>query len=199
MSDHSGGPVGHHAGGIAGHHVGRHSPATAPGSRSLPTPFWPCAIADISRAWAVPPYAGLGSRAGAHLLDSLAAATAITVAVFAGGISESLARNTVRGGAVAVVLAAAALSWLFHNRYVRAGRTGQSLGKSVLRIRLVDERTGRPIGTWRALARDLVHVIDLLSCCGGYLMPLWDARRQTIADKVAGTLVVRDAEPPFRS
>lgn len=205
MSDHSGGVAGHHAGGYAGHHPGYaghhpgyagHHPGYAghrhagPGS-TLPTPVWPCEDADVHRGRAVPPYAGWGSRVGAHLLDALAAGGAVVVAGFAAGIAGSLTRNAVAGGAVAVLLGIAAVSWLFHNRYVRAGRTGQSLGKSALRIRLVDERTWGPIGTGRALARDLAHVIDGLSCYVGYLMPLWDRRRQTIADKLARTVVVR--------
>lgn len=166
------------------------------GSRSLPVPFWPYRTADIAGRLALPPYAGWGSRVCAHLLDAAASVCVVAVPVVAAWISGSLARSAVLGGAVAVVLGVAALGWLVANRYVRPGRNGQSLGKSALRIRLVDEQSGRAVGTGRALARDLAHVIDALSCCTGYLMPLWDRRRQTIADKITGTIVVRDAAAP---
>jgi hypothetical protein len=36
----------------------------------------------------------------------------------------------------------------------------------------------------------LAHILDSLPCYLGYLWPLWDAKRQTFADKVMGTVVI---------
>ena len=40
---------------------------------------------------------------------------------------------------------------------------------------------GAGIGRWFA------HIVDSLVCYIGWLMPLWDSERQTIADKLVGT------------
>jgi uncharacterized RDD family membrane protein YckC len=76
------------------------------------------------------------------------------------------------------------------NRAFRQGRTGQSIGKTVVGLKLVDERTGLPIGAGMAFVRDLAHVLDGVLPIG-YLWPLWDDRRQTFADKILRTVVVR--------
>ncbi len=41
-----------------------------------------------------------------------------------------------------------------------------------------------------ALVRDLVHIVDGFFYLG-YLWPLWDAKKQTFADKILTTLVVK--------
>ena len=41
-----------------------------------------------------------------------------------------------------------------------------------------------------SFVRQLAHVLDGLPCYLGYLWPLWDAKRQTFADKVIGTYVI---------
>jgi hypothetical protein len=38
--------------------------------------------------------------------------------------------------------------------------------------------------------RQLAHYVDSLACYLGWLWPLWDARHQTLADKIMGTVVV---------
>jgi uncharacterized RDD family membrane protein YckC len=75
------------------------------------------------------------------------------------------------------------------NRAFKQGRTGQSIGKKVMGIRLVEEYTGRPIGAGMAFVRDLAHTLDGFLYLG-YLWPLWDDKRQTFADKILNTVVV---------
>lgn len=79
--------------------------------------------------------------------------------------------------------------WVW-NRIVRQGRTGRSLGKSAVGIRLVHEHTGQPVGAGAAFLRELAHNLDGFAYIG-YLWPLWDERRQTFADKLCRTVVVR--------
>jgi uncharacterized RDD family membrane protein YckC len=204
MSDHGGGHFGgghhggHHGGGPPSGHSGRHRHGTAP---TYPVP--PGLPPDDYRKQAAgmgPPYypdwpgwsyAGWGPRAVAFLLDMLAGWGLFALALIIGGISGSVTRNVAAGGAIAAALAGAALTRFVLDRYRRAGRTGQSLGKRVAAIWLVDERTGQPIGATAAFARDLAHLVDGITCYIGYLMPLWDAKRQTFADKIAHTVVVR--------
>ena len=84
--------------------------------------------------------------------------------------------------------------WVY-NRWVLQGRSGQSWGKQLLNIRLARADDGQPVGGTIALLRDLAHIIDSLICYIGWLFPLWDARRQTIADKIMNTVVVVRRRP----
>jgi uncharacterized RDD family membrane protein YckC len=83
----------------------------------------------------------------------------------------------------------AALGYSIWNRWIMGGQ-GQSLGKKVVGMRLLSEETGQPIGTLNAFLRDICHFIDSIICYVGYLFPLWDAKRQTLADKIMRTVVV---------
>src|SRR5580698_5466654 len=93
--------------------------------------------------------------------------------------------------AVYYICALAGLAWIIYNRWIQGGK-GQSLGKKVMHLRLIGERTGQPIGTLMAFARDIAHIIDTIICFVGYLFPLWDAKKQTLADKIVKTLVIQE-------
>lgn len=77
--------------------------------------------------------------------------------------------------------------------YVRAlSRTGQTWGRKIVGVRVVDERTGAPLGTGKALGRTLfAWIISSNVLYLGYLWMLWDDRNQTWHDKVVGSVVVR--------
>ena len=79
--------------------------------------------------------------------------------------------------------------WLW-NRGYRQGTTGSSLGKTVMKIKVVSEATGQPIGFGLSVVRDLAHFVDAVICFIGFLFPLWDAKRQTLADKILTTVVL---------
>jgi uncharacterized RDD family membrane protein YckC len=123
------------------------------------------------------PYASWIQRVGAYLID---VAPIIVVDLILGRISVALS----------FLIWLASLAWTAYNRWYQAGRTGQSLGKKVLKLRLVSEETGQPIGMLMAFVRDICHIIDSVICFVGYLFPLWDAKRQTIADKIVKTVVI---------
>jgi uncharacterized RDD family membrane protein YckC len=74
--------------------------------------------------------------------------------------------------------------------YLRAlGRSGQTWGRRIARVRVVRNHTGEPIGFGRALGRQL-FAFATRSLVLGHLWMLWDAERQTWHDKVADTIVV---------
>jgi uncharacterized RDD family membrane protein YckC len=73
------------------------------------------------------------------------------------------------------------------------GLTGQSPGKAIMGIRLVNER-GELIGSGTGIGRKFAHIVDSLVCLLGWLLPLVDAKRQTIADKLLQTYVVSGVE-----
>jgi uncharacterized RDD family membrane protein YckC len=69
---------------------------------------------------------------------------------------------------------------------------GATPGKRVAGLRIVDSRSGRPIGTGRALGRYLFATfISGQICYLGYLWNLWDRDKQTWHDKVVSSYVVR--------
>ena len=80
------------------------------------------------------------------------------------------------------------LAYVIWNYGYRQGTTGSSIGKSVLKFKVVSEKTGQPIGFGMSIVRQLAHIVDAAICYIGYLFPLWDAKRQTIADKIMSTV-----------
>jgi uncharacterized RDD family membrane protein YckC len=80
------------------------------------------------------------------------------------------------------------LAYVVWNYGYRQGTTGSSIGKSIMKFKVVSENTGQPIGFGMSIVRQLAHIIDGAICYIGYLFPLWDAKRQTIADKIIKTV-----------
>ena len=80
------------------------------------------------------------------------------------------------------------LAYVIWNYGYRQGTTGSSIGKSLLKFKVVSENTGQPIGFGMSIVRQLAHIIDAAICYIGFLFPLWDAKRQTIADKLIRTV-----------
>jgi len=76
--------------------------------------------------------------------------------------------------------------------YLRAlATTGQTWGRRIVGIRVVDATTGAPPGWGKAIGRQLFAIfISANVFYLGYLWMLWDKQNQTWHDKVAGTLVV---------
>jgi RDD family len=57
-----------------------------------------------------------------------------------------------------------------------------------LKFEVVSEKTGKPIGFGLSVLRQVAHLIDASVLCIGYVLPLWDAKRQTLADKIMATV-----------
>ena len=86
---------------------------------------------------------------------------------------------------------AASIAYLVWNYGYRQGRTGSSVGKSVLKFKVVSENTGQPIGFGMSVIRQMMHIVDQVVFFIGYLNPLWDPKRQTLADKIMRTVCLR--------
>jgi uncharacterized RDD family membrane protein YckC len=98
-------------------------------------------------------------------------------------IGYSTLGMTVMWGAVLVGLA-----YFVWNYGYRQGTTGSSIGKSLLKFKVVSENTGKPIGFGLSVLRQIAHVVDAVILHIGYLFPLWTAKRQTLADKMMATV-----------
>ena len=129
-------------------------------------------------------YAGWGSRVGAYLVDYV-----ITAPL--GILGSVLGQSNGKLNALYYIFLLLNLGLVVYNRYIQQGKTGQTWGKRALGIRLVSEETGQPIGGLMCFVRDIAHILDALPCLIGYLWPLWDAKKQTFADKLLKTVVIK--------
>jgi len=100
------------------------------------------------------------------------------------------------GGSTVLILIGVltGLAFFVWNQCIRQGRTGATIGKSVLAIRTVHADM-QPIGAGLAFLRYLLNIVNGLPCYLGYLWPIWDDRKQTFADKIMSTYVIKASEP----
>ncbi|MFD9894133.1 RDD family protein [Amycolatopsis sp. NPDC059027] len=134
--------------------------------------------------------ANWGQRVGAFLIDlgPIIGIQLIGYLVMIGSITA--------GSILLGIGGLAGLGWTIYNRWIQGGNTGQSLGKRVLKIKLVKEDTAQPLGVGGAFLRDVCHFLDSAVCYLGFLWPLWDDKAQTFADKIVGSIVVTDDSAP---
>ena len=86
-----------------------------------------------------------------------------------------------------------ALAYLVWNFGYRQGTTGSSIGKSIMKFKIVSEKTGQPIGFGMSIVRELIYIVAPLpaaSFARRVLFPLWDPKRQTLADKIMSTIAL---------
>jgi uncharacterized RDD family membrane protein YckC len=152
---------------------------------------------DSGYATPAPALADFGKRALAGLIDYVAPGLVIGLV---GGILSSVAlaidNSGTLSGIVSLLLYAATFGFLIWNTILKGGKTGVTLGRQVAKIKLVSEATGQPIGAMNAFIRHICHFIDSIICYVGWLFPLWDAKRQTIADKIMKTVVITNDGTP---
>lgn len=163
-------------------------PESAPGTTPPPAPGFNPAYGAPTGAAGIPgPLASWGQRATAILLDwgmILVAYIALFIVVFiAGAIADIL------GALVGLVGYLGLAAYSFYTFYMQ-GQRGGTPGKRLLGLKVVGEQTGQPIGGGLGIVRQLAHFLDGIICYIGYLLPLWDEKRQTIADKVMKTVVL---------
>jgi uncharacterized RDD family membrane protein YckC len=87
------------------------------------------------------------------------------------------------------------LGWLFMAWQV--GETGQSPGMRVVGLKCVQNQTGQVLGFGMGVVRGLANIINSIICYIGWLFPLWDNQRQTVADKIMSTYVVTVPKQQF--
>jgi uncharacterized RDD family membrane protein YckC len=142
------------------------------------------------------PLAGIGSRFIALLVDSLIwfaglLVVIVLIAIFLPGIAAFSEMSA--EWAVAIIFI---LIFLFHWGYFtlfEAYWNGRTPGKRVARIRVI-QRSGRAIGLFESMARNLVRYVDQFPFfyAVGVIAIFVTRQHQRLGDLAAGTLVVRD-------
>ncbi|MFE0424713.1 RDD family protein [Streptomyces sp. NPDC058953] len=130
----------------------------------------------------MPEPAHWGLRVGAFLLDGLIASLPYLVLGTIGAGS---------GSSMLVVIGVVLSIGLTLGLKAQEGSTGQTPGKKAAGIKLLRERDGQTVGFGMAVVRYLAHILDALPCYLGYLWPLWDDKKQTFADKICSTVVIK--------
>ncbi|HVA09186.1 MAG TPA: RDD family protein [Acidimicrobiales bacterium] len=128
-----------------------------------------------------------GPRALGSLIDS-ALVLAVIVPLYVLGVVASVA--FVFLGWLAAIAAGLYIA-------AQVGQTGQSPGMRSVGLKCISQTTGQPIGAGLGIVRNLAHFVDGVICGIGWLFPLWDQQRQTLADKIMSTVVIRVPQQPF--
>jgi uncharacterized RDD family membrane protein YckC len=147
------------------------------------------------------PLAGIGSRFIALLVDSLIwfAGFLVIVVLLAIFVQSSTPASTRASSdipeqwAVAIVIFIIfLLNWGYFTLF-EAFWNGRTPGKRVARIRVI-QRSGRAIGLFESMARNLVRYVDQFPFCYavGVIAIFASRQHQRLGDMAAGTLVVRD-------
>lgn len=154
-------------------------------------PSYPQDAAEREAAQAPPEvsaaYSSWWRRVGAYLLDTLIIVVPLVVLIVV-AVAVDVWAVALLGYVATFVVPVVYFS------YFHGGAGGQTPGKRAVGIRVVSDETGQAIGYGRAFGRYAItfvfglFVIPLLL---DYLWPLWDAKNQTLHDKVVGSVVVR--------
>jgi uncharacterized RDD family membrane protein YckC len=143
------------------------------------------------------PLAGIGSRFIALLVDMLIwfAGLIVIVILFAVFAPENTALSKIpKQWAVALVIFIVFLLFWGYFTLFEAFWNGRTPGKRVARIRVI-QRSGRAIGLFESMARNLVRYIDMQPFplyAVGVITIFVTRQHQRLGDLAAGTLVVRD-------
>ncbi len=134
-----------------------------------------------------PPFASFGKRVVGWLFDYLLPWLVLGVI---SAIPPALLDNSPSATTFSTVLLwVLPLVWFFVLSLI-SGKTGATPGRKIAKTKLVDARTGQPIGVGKTFLRYICHFIDNVICLVGWLFPLWDNNRQTLADKILTTYVI---------
>ncbi|OBF36245.1 hypothetical protein A5724_13685 [Mycobacterium sp. ACS1612] len=88
-----------------------------------------------------------------------------------------------------IVTGIIALAYWIWNLGYRQGTTGSSIGKSIMKFKIINEKTGQPVGFGMSFVREVLYWLAAGLCFGilwlvAVLFPLWDVKRQTLIDKI---------------
>jgi uncharacterized RDD family membrane protein YckC len=121
------------------------------------------------------PRAGFWIRFGAALIDGVGFVIIDLILKAAIGTA---------GSYIGIVIAIAYFS------FFEGSASGQTIGKKLVGIRVIDFNTGGPIGYGRAALRYIGSIVSGIAILLGYLWMLWDKEKQTWHDKWSSSVVV---------
>ncbi|WP_028455850.1 RDD family protein [Chitinilyticum litopenaei] len=134
-------------------------------------------------------YAGFWLRTAASLIDGIAIVLiTFPLSLLVYGVDEYLYTTSFYLGPADLVInygLPAVLTILF---WLQLGATP---GKMLLKLKVVDARTGQRLTLGKAILRYFGYFLSALLLGIGYFCVGWDKRKQGLHDKLAGTLVLK--------
>jgi uncharacterized RDD family membrane protein YckC len=83
----------------------------------------------------------------------------------------------------------------------QVGAFGSTPGMRIAGVKCVSIKTGQPLGVGMGFLRWIIHIVASILCLVPFivdmLFPLWDSQKQTLADKIGGSIVITVPKQPF--
>ncbi|MBI2028114.1 MAG: RDD family protein [Candidatus Levybacteria bacterium] len=133
-------------------------------------------------------YAGAGARFLAAIIDGLILLVINSIFGFVLGGNNQSPLSYLLSLGVSIGY------WVFYQ-----ASQGQTIGKKVMRIKVVDASGNKPTVMTFFLREIIGKLVSAIILFIGYLMILWDAKKQGLHDKIAGTVVVRVTDVSAKS
>lgn len=121
-------------------------------------------------------YGGFWERFGAAFLDGLILMLPNFIMQFMFGRDQGFLSSII-------------INWLYF-ALQESGPSQATLGKKALGLKVLSVN-GRPISFGQATGRFFGRYVSAAILFIGYLMMLWDDKKQTLHDKLAGTIVIK--------
>ncbi len=183
----------------------------APPSYAATQPYYGQAPGVPAMPFGAMRYAEWGQRVPGALIDGLisggAAIVLIVIAMTLGLLGSAAGGggdtgSSIMGGlmCIGVVLAGvASLGVGLYNKVFLVAKRGASIGQGIMGLKMVDAAGNLPqmgsliIRLLVSVGLGMIPMVGTLGVIIDYLWPLWDEKKQTLHDKVAGTFVIKSA------
>ncbi len=140
-------------------------------------------------------YAGFGSRFLASIIDAVIILTVNFVVGFVIGFILGLAgmsSDTSLLSTVKFILNMFSYAFSFFYYIYFIGAKGQTPGKMIMKVKVVKASDSSVPGLLSAFLREAIgKFLSSIAVLLGYFWMLWDPKKQTWHDKIAGTIVVK--------
>jgi len=122
-----------------------------------------------------PSLAGRGARLVGQMIDTLIPLLVIAVISIVMEVTGKMKALTL----------SALIFWPIYVLLADGLNNGQSVGKRVVKTRVVDSETGKPCTFWQSFLRNIFYIVGIIDW-----IFIFGENRQRLGDKVAGTIVV---------
>jgi len=151
----------------------------------------------------IPNLAAPGQRFLAQVIDSAILLVVYIVLSFpigmaTGALSDNSSTPSTTSIWIGIIaqLAISAINIFYYIYFI--GKTGQTPGKSAMKIKVIKVNPQEKVGYIGAFLRETIgKLISALGLLIGYLSIFWDKNRQGWHDKIAGTIVVKTSQDQF--
>ena len=183
----------------------------APPSYAATQPYYGQAPGAPAMPFGAMRYAEWPQRAPGALIDGLISAGAAIVLIIiattlgmlgsaAGGGGDT--GSSIMGGLMCIGILLAGVASLgvgLYNKVFLVAKRGASIGQGIMGLKMVDAAGNIPqmgsliIRLLVSVGLGMIPVVGTFVVILDYLWPLWDEKKQTLHDKVAGTFVIKNA------